>query len=572
HAGGGTILGQIALTSTLAVDDVLARPDLLSPRETETLSRQRSDLLALVREADTTFGADNGPDVVVRHVDLMKRWREAERRLAVTLARIQNRLEKKIPRGTTSHLAAGELDRRLQERARIATGGAADAVGELRSSLDLTPRKGLPPAHHAERILLIADALDAGTRGATPPRRAGSGIPVDRLAPDFVPLAVAGIPLVAALIAGFVATSAMERSDATYGRELTGDVPLAGLEIVGDPALLPNLTDAKDAAREGPNIETLSLDFVRDAMERTAQRTENAALLPERIELVVPLLPIDDYVTVHPNPEVEDGVTLDYFELLNAYSRIKTEVETAVPGTLDPATGDVRAGHAILPLWIRDDGAYGVGLPLTGTLSTGTESRLGAYDFVATEPRFTNKPGQRGSAPAGWVVASEMIELGRQLEYNDLRVSSTDPSALFWVVALATWTGVQTLAMIVWSLAQVLRRGAGSRRTRAQLRELRAQLNALAMGLDLSRLDAVAVLGTADGHRGQAAEADQQLYETILFTAWREIQALETLPRREQRGPEWRRRVERMASVIGALAVREAGVAERALVLIRSYS
>ncbi|WP_153009026.1 hypothetical protein [Microbacterium testaceum] len=572
HAAGGTILGRIALTSTLAVDDVLARPELLSEKEIESLGRQRRDLLALVREADTTFGDDNGPEVVVRHIDLMTRWREAERRLSVTLARIENRLEKKIPRGTTSHIAAGALDRRLEDRARIATGGAAETLDELRSSLDLTPRKGLPPAHHAERILLIADALDAARSGTTPPRRSGSGIRVDKLAPDFTPLTIAGIPLVAALIAGFVATSAMERSDATYGRELTGDVPLASLEVVGDPTLLPTYNNPEDAEREDPNIETLSLDFVRDAMERTAERSDDDALLPERIDLVVPLLPIDDYVTVRSNPEVEGGVKLDYFEVREAYARIKTEVEAAVPGTLDPATGDVRAGHAILPFWIRNDGSYGVGLPLTGTLSTGTESRLGAYDFLATEPRFTNEPGEDWANPAGWVVASEMIKLGRQLEYNDLRVSSLSPATLFWVVALATWTGVQTLAMIAWSLAQLLLRGAGSRRTRAQLRELRAKLNALAMGLDLSRLDAVAVLGTADGHRGRAAEADQQLYETVLFTAWREVQALESLPRREQRGPEWRQRVERMSAVIDALAVREAGVAERALVLVRSYS
>jgi hypothetical protein len=571
HAAGGTILGQIALTATLAVDDVLARSELLSEREIEALRRQRGDLLALVREADTTFGDDNGSEVVVRHVDLMTRWREAERRLAVTLTRIEDRLEKKLPRGTTSHIAAGALDRRLQERARIATGGTAETVDELRSSLDLTPRKGLPPAHHAERILLVADAIDAARQGATPPRRSRPGILVDRLAPDFVPLAVAGIPLVAALIAGFAATSAMERSDATSGRELTGDVPLASLRIVGDPALLPTYDNAKDAEREDPNIDTLSLDFVRDAMERTAQRSDDDALLPEKIDLVVPLLRIGDYVTVRPNEEVEDGVKLDYFEVLEAYARIKAEVEAEVPGTLDPATGDVRAGHAILPLWIQDDGSYGAGLPLTGTLSTGTQSRLGAYDFLATEPRFTNKPGEDWANPAGWIVASEMIKLGRQLEYNDLRISSLTPATLFWVVALATWTGVQTLSMIVWSLAQVLLRGAGSRRARAQLRALRDKLNTLALGLDLSRLDAVAVLGTADGHRGHAAEADQQLYETVLFTAWREVQALETLPRREQRGPEWRHRVERMGTVIDALAVREAGVAERALVLIRSY-
>jgi cytochrome c-type biogenesis protein CcmH/NrfF len=572
HAAGGTILGQIALTTTLPVDDVLARPELLSATEAANLSRQRGDLLALVREADTAFGGDDGPEIVVRHADLMTRWRAAERRLAVTLTKIQHRLEKKIPRGTTSHVAAGVLGERLAERTRVATGGSSDTVDELRASLDLTPRKGLVPAHHAERILLIAEAIEGGKRGSTRPRRAVGGIPIDKLAPDFTPLAVVGLPVIVALIAGFTATSAMDRSDATYGRELTGDVPLASLQIVGDLARLPAYNDPTDAEREPPNIETLSLDFVRDAMERTAERSDDDALFPEKLDLAVALLPIDDYVAVLPNDEIENGVKIDYFDLLEAYPRIKAEVEAEVPGTVDPATGDVRPGHAILPFWIRADGSYGVGLALTGTLSTGMDSRLGAYDFVATQPRFTNEPGEDWALPAGWVVTSALIDLARQLEYNNLKASSLAPAALFWVVALATWTGIQAFAMILWSLAQLLLRNSGSRRTRREVRALRDKLNALALGLDLSRLDAVAVLGTADNHRGRAAEADQQLYETVLFTAWREVQALEALPRREQRGPEWRQRVERMGTVIDALAEREAGVAERALVLIRSYS
>lgn len=568
HATGGTILGQIALSSTLGIDDVLARPGLLTPAEAEALGRQRSDLLALLEEADSAFGDDNGPQVVVRHADLMARWRGAERRLSATLSRVERRLDKRMPRGTPSPIAAGVVDRRVRERTRVATGGRMDTLGELRASLDLTPKRGEVPSRHAERVLLRAEALDAGPGAAPTPRAATRP---DRLAPDFLPVAVVILPVVAAFVGGFVAISAAEKGDATYGRTLVGDQPLASLEILGDPALIPDDRNASDAANEPPNRDTLTLENVRRTMQRYASWGD-AALLPEKLDLVVAILPIDDYLTVRPNEDSQNRVRLDIAEVLEAYPRIKAQVAAEYPDTIDPATGEVRAGYGILPLWIRDDGSYGVGLPLTGTLSTGVDSRLGAYYFNATEPMFTNLPGEDSATPVGWLVASELSDLGRQMEYNHLQRSTLSPASLFWVVALATWTAVQALAMIAWSLAQLFLRNAGSRRTRRQLRALREKLNELASGLDLSRLDAVAVLGPADGHRGRAAEADQQLHETVLFTAWREVQALEALPRREQRGPEWRARVERMGAVIDALAEREAGVAERALVLVRSYS
>ncbi len=569
HAVGGTILGQIALPTTLAIDDILTHRDQISDDEAEVLSRQRGDLLALLREADTAFGSESGPEVVVRHADLLTRWRQAERRLVTTLTKIERRLKIRAESRQSALFPAGAAEERERARVRTATGGTTDTLEELRASLDLSPRRARPPVHHAERVLLLIDALaqtKSGTRPTpTPPKM------TDTHAPDFVPLAVIGLPVICALIAGFIATSVMEVGDATHGRTLVGDQQLAGLELAGDPDLLPPYADPTFTEHHPANIDTLSLDFVREGMEWMARSTDTA-LLPEHLDVLVALLPVDDYLTVRLHESSEDRGQFDFFELLDAYPRIKSEVAAVSPATIDPVTGDVREGHAILPLWVWEDGSYGMGLPLAGMLSTGTESRLGAYTSAATEPLLYNQPGTDRMVEAGWLVASRLADLGRQMEYNDLRLAGVSPTALYWTVALATWTGVQALAMIAWSLLQVVRRDAGSRRAREQLRALRERLNALALGLDLSRLDAVAVLGNADGHRGQAAEADQQLYETVLFTAWREVQALEGLPRREQRGPEWRARVERMSAVIDSLTAREASVTERALTFIRSYS
>ncbi len=567
HGAGGTVLGQIALSSTLAIDELLARGDLLREDERDVLTRQRGDLLALLRESETAFGAEDGPEVIARHADLMARWRDAESDLTATLARIERRVRRRMPRQIRSGGTADSLDERVRERTRIATGGRMDTLAELRASLGLTPRSTATPSHLAERILIVMDIIDEARGGAAVAREPRALRP----APDLALLPVFGLPLVAALIAGIVATSAADAADATYGRPLVGEQPLAALEVVGDPALLPGYVEPGAAERYPANSETLSLDYIRDRMESNARGTDSA-LLPQHLDLAVVLLPMDEYVTVRKDDRVDDGIVVDFLEMIEVYPRIKAAVAAASPEVIDAVTGEVRDGHAILPLWIRGDGSYDVGLPLTGTLSTGTESRLGAYDFVATEFRMWNRPGDDTTLPAGDLVASQLTELGRQLEYNDLRVAGLPASALFWTVALATWTGVQVLAVAGWCVAQLIHRNAGSRRARGDLRTLREKLNALALGLDLSRLDAVAVLGAADGHRGAAAEADQALYETMLFTAWREVQELETLPRREQRGSEWLVRVERMRTTIDALAARESEVGERALALIRSYS
>ena len=80
----------------------------------------------------------------------------------------------------------------------------------------------------------------------------------------------------------------------------------------------------------------------------------------------------------------------------------------------------------------------------------------------------------------------------------------------------------------------------------------------------------VAVLGGDDGDYGDAAEADQRLYEAALVTAWREVQVLESLPRSQQRGPEWTSRVAHMDRLVESLSERDVDVAQRALALVRS--
>ncbi|GAA2524595.1 hypothetical protein GCM10009860_00440 [Microbacterium mitrae] len=571
HSAGGDVLGQLALATTLPLDDLLKRDDLLTTQEARVLHGHRSDLLALVSEAETAFGTGSSPETIVAHSDLLARWRQVEQRIATALAKTERRLKTRGNKDGAAPAGKDALARRVAERAQVASGGTLSTMAELRASLDLTPRDALTASEHAERVLLLVEAIDGSAQRMAPSQEVAAATRrKDREGSNAAPLAVGLLPLAAGVIAGIVAISAMAADDKTYGKTLTGDEPLAALHVVGDPTLLPDYVDDGRQHDEAENIDTLTLAYVRDAMER-ATKYGDKALLPEPVELFVTLLPIADYVEVKPLKEDINRIEIDYFDLLAAYPRIKAQVAAQYPDAIDPALGEVRPGKAILPLWIAEDGSYGTGLPLTSTLSTGVDSRLGAYYFEATQPLMLNRPDDM-SFEAGWIVADQMSELGRQMEYNNLRKQTLAPAAMFWTVALATWAGAQAVTIAAWSIAQLARRGAGTRSTRRALRELREQLNKLALGLDLSMLDAVAVLGSSDGHGGKAAEADQHLYESMLLTAWREVQELESLPRRLQRGPEWRARVERMRAVITTLAERDTAVADRAMQMIRSYS
>ncbi|WFP16358.1 hypothetical protein [Citricoccus muralis] len=77
----------------------------------------------------------------------------------------------------------------------------------------------------------------------------------------------------------------------------------------------------------------------------------------------------------------------------------------------------------------------------------------------------------------------------------------------------------------------------------------------------------VAVLG---GESGDAAVADQRLYESSLVTAWREVQHLEDLPRAEQSGEDWESRVRYVQRLVDTLAQRDRDVADRANELLRA--
>ncbi|WP_344685871.1 hypothetical protein, partial [Actinocorallia glomerata] len=572
HAGSGSVLDRLALPLLQSVDEVLAQQGRLASlagegasQALERLEHARDELLALNQEAATIparSGDDDGEEgarLVSEHADLLDRWEAAERRIVGACSSLGGALKAHRREGSPGKK---ELRRDAEERVRrrvlASSGGATDSLAELRASLGLKHGAQGGPMWSAERVL--AQLEQAGRPDGDP-----SGGISEEGWQAVVATVTLLLPVAAGLVSGW---AAVDRADVNtaFGRTLEGDQPLAALDVHGDLGAVPEFEEPSDLRPS--NQDSLTLEYVRESMARTVEFTEDTALLPDHLELHVALLPADDYISYSARPDHDYRIDIDYWDILDAHARIKEEVGAEDPGVIDAASGEVALGQGILPVWLLDEDTFAVGYTMTGEISSGVDSRLGTYSFRATD-LIVSGAGDF-EITLGDQVANTMQDLGRAMEYNHQESVKVDTTSLFWLVAVSVWAGAQTLLMIGVAVAEAGRRGIGTRRVRHQLAGLRSRLDELALGLDLSRLDMVAVLGGDSPTGGRAEQADQRLHEAALATAWREVQALERLPRREQRGEDWESRVAHVETLIDTLAARETDVAVRAEELLRT--
>lgn len=559
HAGARSVLGRLALPLIQAVDEILGHRGRF-PDEADQLEQQRDQLLALLEESapqlripgEVPSESEQIEVLAAQHHQLLTQWRRAEQQISRTATGMTAAVERGAknsrpqPEAQTVPGAADRARRRISAM----TAGATDSLHQLRGSLGLGGGEFADPQHAVEEVL---EALD---RQRTQSRR-----PDDRAQITAGALAVLA-PVLLGLGTGAIAASTVE-TNTRAGLTLTGDQPLNGLQVYGDPAELPAPPEHL-AVEQASHAESLDLEFLRQAMDDSGFPT----LLPAGLDLTVALVPADEYLGHSPDPEEWDRFRIDYWELLDAQQQLKTDVADQYPDVLNPETGEVRMGQGILPVWLLEDDTYAVGSTLTGEISSGIHSRMGAYDFIATEPAVYG-PGDL-DIPIGVRIAYVLGELGRTMEYNHQETSNASPRSVFWMAAVTAWAGLQTALIIGVAIAGRLRHRVGSLAARRELRALRTRLHELALGLDLSRLDMVAVLGGESPTGGRAELAEQRLYESSLATAWRQVRALERLPRRQQRGEEWQSAVQHVQDLVDTLASRDLNVSQRAEALLRS--
>ncbi|GAA1658271.1 hypothetical protein GCM10010977_09600 [Citricoccus zhacaiensis] len=590
HAGSRSILDRLALPLLQSIDEVLAHHDRY-PAEARALVAHRARLLAIAQEvaAGVVTGTSpdrehddgahpgapgatsGGPDadaqaagLVTNHGRLLERWNAVEKDIRATAARMSRRVAspKTVPNATHVRTMNEAVDKRSRARVSAATAGATDSFTGLRAALGLGHGIDLGPLQATERVLELIDRRETDGQPAPLPPVTGSmpAIPSG--------LVVLVLPLMFSLGAGFVVSAQIEDSHIQYGRTLTGDRPLADLQVYGDPAAVAGPVEPREADPQ-TQADSLDLEYIRERMAKSLEFNEEGALLPADVELTVAILPAEQYIDYGPDPEYDHRIAIDYWDLLEAQQEVKQDVAAEFPEVLDPRTGDVALGQAILPVWILEDGTYAFDNFLTGEFSVGVSSRMGAYSFTGTKPTV-HGAGDMADVSLGWRVAYELEDLGRAMEYNRLTVDNVSPAAVFWAVFLSAWTGILTVIMLGLAVIEAGRRRVGTATVRRQLSGLRTDLEQLALGLDLSRLDMVAVLGLDSATGGRAEQADQRLYESALVTAWREVDALERLPRREQRGEAWEARVNHVRRLVTTLATQQADVARRADELLRS--
>lgn len=569
HASSQSVLDRLALPLIQAIDELMRR-DNERPGIADLLRPHRESLLTLSVEAQGASSAGDAEQhddearaqqLVADHADLLQRWGQTEDQMLEELRRWRSDL-------TADPLTAGEgelgerVAERVRARIRALTGGEHESFDALRRTLGLGHGRRSGPLYSVEHCLELLDS-----RGRQ--RAAAAASPTTEEANWWArgsTLAVV-VPLLVALGAGFIAAGQAE-TNTRYGKVLEGEQELASIQVLGDVSALGEPGGLSSYSEVVTHDESLELDYIRESMERSADFGEQA-LLPEQLDLTVMILPVDDYLDYQiVNETNRDDLHFDYFELLEVYHQIKLEAAQVHPEVLDPETFEVAQGQALLPVWVLEDGRYGASGALTGDISTGVDSRLGAYDFQYT--RIMLRDLAEDFMLLGDYLSYDLAELGRAMEYNHQEAQQVSGTQVFWLTAVTAWGGIQMLLIIGTALLDQVGRRFGSLEARRQLKTLRAQLNELSLGLDLSRLDMVAVLGGESATGGRAEEADQRLYEAGLVTALRQVQALERLPRKKKRGEDWVSRVEDAQRVIDGLSARDRDTSQRAEELLRS--
>jgi hypothetical protein len=583
HAGTRSVLDQLAFPLIQAVDDVLYRKDLL-PEHGEPLVRVRAELLALSSQAASADTPETAPgeqeearSLSGNHAELLKQWGAAEERLRTISVNLEDHLRGELrARGKSTEAdrsVEDQAERRAEQRILSMTTGKTSTFQELRRTLGLGYGTRTGPLQAVESVLVLLDSLQRGVglgaddRASSEP---GDGKQKSSGEKSAAVMGTAGllIPVLVALGLGWMAVAQLP-SPKSYGKVLTGDQELQGLNIYGDASVLPpaeeNLVDDVTQA------ESLDLDFIRERMQRSADCSPDQALFPEELTLTVAIVPADDYIEYRRDRGASDSrMVIDYWDAVEGHRQLKEDVAKEHPEVLDPETGDITRGQGILPVWVLDEDTYAIGYTLTGQISSGVDSRVGRYAFRATEPSRKG-PHEDNNLLIGFSVAYDLSNLAEAMEYNHMESSNVDAKSVFWMTAISAWTGIMTLGVLGIAVRGALQARKGTQQVRSRLGGLRTELNNLAMGLDMTRLDLVAVLGGERSTTGGDAEAsEQRLYEAGLVTAWRELDALESLPRKLQRGEEWTLRVNQVQELVEMLATRSQDISTRSEQWLRS--
>jgi len=238
----------------------------------------------------------------------------------------------------------------------------------------------------------------------------------------------------------------------------------------------------------------------------------------------------------------------------SAIWRIRNEYQDRA----DSQSKELPEGLTIIPLLITDKGRGIVPGLISGTVLSGNASwgSTTAWDFGSiTESRYPSME-----------VSNEAGDFARVLERAEYEKPDFSVALLFWILTFMLFFTVlnlfQLIQFILGASGQFTRFTRGSR----SLEKTRKRLEHLALGLEDSQINAVAVLGATTSSR--ADEAGQRLSERALMMAWREAEELSSMSLSQRMGSGFAARTTHLERLVALLDERDADVAKRARELV----
>ncbi|MGN5732349.1 hypothetical protein [Arthrobacter psychrochitiniphilus] len=277
----------------------------------------------------------------------------------------------------------------------------------------------------------------------------------------------------------------------------------------------------------------------------------------EDVDVTVVVRSAEDYLNWPTGPYVRDTLTSEFYEpqvLVDALWRLKSEF----PGLLDPATAELRSDHTIIPVWRVNSEYVTIPAIISGAVNLGGRSHLGTFDWEYGSYFVSDHAENQ--------VISAVKELSLGLESNNYSEPEINGFWLFVLLTLSLGLSSITLLLVIRYGGSVsMRLGLFGRNART-LRRLRDELDALALGLDDSRLNAVAGLGaspTDSKTPGTVAESDQRIYERTLVMAWRISEDLASRPLSGRLDAGYVAEIDHLETIVTALGLRENDVKRR---------
>lgn len=498
--GGQRVLDQLAAPMTLAAQELLARLAKAIPTSISKKTIKR--LRAALNEMLEVLGRDGGKDTSLRD------WRNAE----FKLQRGAEAVTRALTSSQKTHIETTPGHRADQRSLRTGLGLLATGSEQVLTALDTANA--------------AAQARFGGLDGANVSRRNTAKRPDNKTGEPFHFNGRDAIVWGAALLVfSFpVSTFIVAKISPDPEYRLTGTLPPRSIVIDGE------LEDLADAGMLRPMKDGFSQEVDVTVAVRSA--ADYLGLLPGQMP--------DTYSMIsNQDPAV----------LVDALWRLKEEF----PLLVDPSTRELHEDQAIIPVWDVGNGTVVVPTYLSGTVVAGDYGSFGTASWNSSHYHVTDK--------AAVQVRNVLGDLAHGLENNGLNKGEVNNTLLLVLLTSSIALGLLTLLQIVIYGGSISLRLGRFGRNASTVRQLCDELDALALGLDDSRINAVALLG--QGSAANRAESDQRIFERSLALAWRMADELGSWSLSQGLTDEYEARVERLSALVSALSARDGDIERR---------